>query len=326
MMKRYSHEIFTPGLCNMKTVMITGGAGFIGSHICDRLILMGYQVKCVDNFCNGRIENIEHLLSNKNFELIDCDINVLGSEHFTNVDMVCHQAAIGSVPRSIKEPDLYQESNINGFFHVLDLARKSGIKRFVYASSSSVYGTDTTLPKVEHSTGDGLSPYAVSKQINELQAKNFSLVYGMETVGLRYFNVFGPRQKPDGDYAAVIPKFIKCLLDGISPTINGDGTYARDFTYVDNVVMANVLALEQSLRSNFNVLNIGAGKKTNIADLYRMISENINPEIKATNGPERMGDIPYSYANINLAKEILGYIPITHVTEGLNRTIKYFKE
>ena len=305
--------------------MVTGGAGFIGSHICDRLISTGYQVKCIDNFCNGRIENIEHLLSNENFELIDCDINSLGLRHFARVDMICHQAAIGSVPRSIKEPDLYQESNVNGFFHVLNLARQSGIKRFVYASSSSVYGTDTTLPKVEHSTGNGLSPYAVSKQINELQAKNFSLVYGMETVGLRYFNVFGPRQKPDGDYAAVIPKFIKYLLSGTPPTINGDGTYARDFTYVDNVVMANMLALEQPLQSDFNVLNIGAGKKTSIAELYKMIGEKINPEIKAINGPERKGDIPYSYADVNLAKEILGYIPITNVNEGLNRTIKYFK-
>jgi UDP-N-acetylglucosamine 4-epimerase len=310
----------------MKTVLVTGGAGFIGSHICDRLIRTGYQVRCIDNLSNGSIDNIEHLILNKNFQLIIEDINSLTLSHFEGVDLVCHQAAIGSVPRSIVQPELYQHSNVNGFFHVLNLARLSQIKRVVYASSSSVYGSDVTLPKIEHSTGQGLSPYAISKQINEMQAKNFSLIYEIETVGLRYFNVFGPRQKSDGDYAAVIPKFINYCLNGLVPTINGDGSYARDFTYIDNIVLANILALESKLTSTCNVLNIGAGQKTSINELYSAISKKLNFNVSAIYGPERKGDIPYSFADVRLAKEVLGYIPIINVDSGLNNTIDYFKK
>ena len=257
------------------------------------------------------------------------DINKLTPEllRLFCIDAVCHQAAIGSVPKSIKYPELYQTNNINGFFTILNAAKEAGIKSFVYASSSSIYGSDTTLPKIETNTGKALSPYAATKQVNEIQANTFHTVYGMETIGLRYFNVFGPKQNPDGDYAAVIPKFIKMLMNSEIPTINGDGSYSRDFTYIDNVVHANVLALTYNNITEFGkAVNIGAGSRTSILELFYLISKSLSINVKPNFGDFRKGDIPNSYANISLATQYLGYKPTINLTEGIIKTIQYFNE
>lgn len=311
----------------MKTVLVTGGAGFIGSHLCDRLIELKYNVICVDNLSNGSLNNISHLLNNLQFKFYELDINELDISFFEKhkIELVCHQAAIGSVPRSIISPELYQQSNVDGFFHILNLSRLALVRRIVYASSSSVYGSDTNLPKIETSTGIALSPYAATKQINELYAKTFSGVYGIETVGLRYFNVFGPRQNPNGDYAAVIPKFINQIFANESPTINGDGSYSRDFTYVNNIVDANILALESDLINKHYCFNIGAGGKTSILELFNLISQKINSKIEFTQGKFRKGDIPHSFANISLARNTIGYEPKFDISKGLDETIDYFK-
>jgi UDP-N-acetylglucosamine 4-epimerase len=303
-------------------VLVTGGAGFIGSHICDKLIELNYQVVCVDNLSNGSMDNIKHLLSNSNFKFYELDINELSSAFFKDIDVVCHQAAVGSVPRSIAQPELYQKSNVNGFFNILDKCKERGIK-VIYASSSSVYGDDTTLPKIESSTGKALSPYAATKQINELQAGVFSSVYNMTTIGLRYFNVFGPRQNPNGDYAAVIPKFINLICNNEAPVINGDGSYSRDFTYIDNVVAANILAIESDIETN--VFNIGAGGNTSINLLFDEIKKLLNSELNAAYGPFRKGDIPHSFANIEKAKSLLNYNPSVDILQGLEKTVNYFK-
>jgi len=304
-------------------VLVTGGAGFIGSHICDKLIELNYQVVCVDNLSNGSVHNINHLKSNANFKFYELDINELSSEFFKDIDVVCHQAAIGSVPRSINYPELYQQSNVNGFFNILNNCKEKGIK-VIYASSSSVYGDDITLPKIETSTGKALSPYAATKQINELQAGVFSNVYNMKTIGLRYFNVFGPRQNPNGDYAAVIPKFINLICNKEAPLINGDGLYSRDFTYVDNVVSANILAIESNIETN--VFNIGAGGNTTINLLFEEIKKLLNSDLEAVYGPFRKGDIPHSFANIEKAKSLLNYNPSVNILQGLEKTVKYFKD
>lgn len=303
-------------------VLVTGGAGFIGSHICDKLIELNYQVVCVDNLSNGSMDNIKHLLSNSNFKFYELDINELSSAFFKDIDVVCHQAAVGSVPRSIAQPELYQKSNVNGFFNILDKCKERGIK-VIYASSSSVYGDDTTLPKIESNTGKALSPYAATKQINELQAGVFSSVYNMTTIGLRYFNVFGPRQNPNGDYAAVIPKFINLICNSEAPVINGDGSYSRDFTYIDNVVAANILAIESNIETN--VFNIGAGGNTSINLLFDKIKKLLNSELNAVYGPFRKGDIPHSFANIEKAKSLLNYNPSVDILQGLEKTVNYFK-
>ena len=303
-------------------VLVTGGAGFIGSHICDKLIELNHQVACVDNLSNGSMDNIKHLLSNSNFKFYELDINELSGSFFKDIDVVCHQAAIGSVPRSIAQPELYQKSNVNGFFNILNKCKERGIK-VIYASSSSVYGDDDTLPKIESSTGDALSPYAATKQINELQAGVFSTVYNMTTIGLRYFNVFGPRQNPNGDYAAVIPKFISLICNNERPVINGDGSYSRDFTYIDNVVAANILAIESDIETN--VFNIGAGGNTSIKVLFSEIKQLLKSDIEAEYGPFRKGDIPHSFANIEKAKSLLNYNPSVNILQGLEKTVNYFK-
>lgn len=313
-------------------ILVTGGAGFIGSHICTRLVELGYSVVCIDNLSAGKYENISHLVdysTKSKFRWYQMDINEITPNVLKafQIDAICHQAAIGSVPKSVLYPEIYQENNINGFFNVLNAAKEVGIKRFVYASSSSVYGSDLTLPKIESSTGKALSPYAATKQINEVQANTYHTVYGMETIGLRYFNVFGPKQNPDGDYAAVIPKFIKMLMNSEVPVINGDGSYSRDFTYIDNVVQANVLALTNDNISEFGkAVNIGAGQRTSIMELYNLILNELDLNTLPQKGPFRKGDIPNSFADISLATQYLGYQPTVNIKEGLTKTIQYFNE
>lgn len=313
-------------------ILVTGGAGFIGSHICTRLVELGYSVLCVDNLSSGKYDNIKHLIdysTSSKFGWLEMDINDIDAKLLKafRVDAVCHQAAMGSVPKSILYPELYQTNNINGFFTVLNAAKDAGIKRFVYASSSSVYGSDLTLPKIESNTGKALSPYAATKQINELQANVYHTVYDMETIGLRYFNVFGPKQNPDGDYAAVIPKFIKTMMELNSPVINGDGSYSRDFTYVDNVVQANILALTNENITEFGkAINIGAGKRTSILELFNLINDQLNSNLLPEFGPFRKGDIPNSFADITLANQYIGYQPTVNIKEGLIKTIQYFNE
>ena len=313
-------------------ILVTGGAGFVGSHICTRLVNLGYSVVCIDNLSAGKFENIEHLIDSSvdsKFVWMEMDINDITPTLIQSmqIDMVCHQAAIGSVPKSISYPELYQKNNVEGFFNVLNSARLAGIKRFVYASSSSIYGSDMTLPKIESNVGNALSPYAVTKQINELQAKTYHTVYDMETIGLRYFNVFGPKQNPYGDYAAVIPKFITMLINQETPTINGDGSYSRDFTYIDNVVQANILALTNTDIQEFGkAFNVGAGHRTSIIELYNLIAAELNVDSLPIFGPFRKGDIPNSYADISLTKQYLGYDPIINIKDGLIKTIQYFNE
>lgn len=309
----------------MKKVLVTGGAGFIGSHICHELISKGYSVNCVDNLSSGKIDNIKDLLSNANFKFFHEDILDLNKNHEAyDVNMICHQAAIGSVPRSIVHPDIYQKNNVNAFFHLLEIARNKNIKRFVYASSSSVYGDNSTLPKQENLIGNALSPYAATKRINEVYAKVYNQCYGIETIGLRYFNIFGPKQNPYGDYAAVIPKFIDHIKNDIAPTINGDGLYSRDFTYVDNAVSANILALTTTNELCFGEeFNIAAGEMTTINQLYTYITSIMDSDIKPIYGPFRKGDIPMSVSNIDKAKILLNYNPAINVKLGLEKTIKY---
>lgn len=309
-------------------VLVTGGAGFIGSHICHKLIDLGYEVACVDNLSTGKIENISDLLTLDKFKFYHEDVLELNEFHeaITNVSMICHQAAMGSVPRSIAQPELYHHNNVNMFYHLLEIARIKNIKRFVYASSSSVYGDDKYLPKSEERLGNVLSPYAVTKRINELYAKTYYTCYGMETIGLRYFNVFGPNQNPYGDYAAVIPKFITILLSGQSPIINGDGSYGRDFTYIENAVQANILALTTDNVECFGEeFNIGAGGMTTIKQLYNSIKTITKSTGKAIYGPFRAGDIPMSIASVDKARRLLKYTPTVEISNGLKRTIEYFK-
>jgi len=307
-------------------ILVTGGAGFIGSHICHRLLDLGHSVICIDNLSSGAVDNIRHIFHHPNFKFVHLDVLELtdGSAEL-NVDAICHQAATGSVPKSIINPELYHKNNVDMFYHILELARIKGIKRFVYASSSSVYGDDVSLSKEESSTGNALSPYAATKQINELYARVYKQCYDIETIGLRYFNIFGPRQNPYGDYAAVIPKFIVQLQNNEVPVINGDGSYSRDFTYVDNAVLANVLALTTSDETCFGqAFNIGAGTSTSINELYDLISNLLGSNIQAIHGPTRVGDIPKSLALVDKAHKYLNYHVLVDITNGLRNTINYF--
>lgn len=308
-------------------ILVTGGAGFIGSHICEKLLNLGYSVNCVDNLSNGKMENIENLLEHPKFRFFQKDVLEL-SEHDTEmgVDAICHQAAIGSVPKSILHPDLYQKNNIDAFFHLLEIARIKNIKRFVYASSSSVYGDNSKLPKKEKYIGNALSPYAATKQINEIQAKTYNIVYQLETIGLRYFNVFGPKQNPYGDYAAVVPKFVMEMLNNQSPTINGDGSYGRDFTYIDNVVQANILALTTKNTKCFGEsFNIAFGELTTIKQLFLLIKSIIKSDIEVLHRDFRKGDIPVSVADVSKAKKLLKYKPEINIHEGLENLVKFLK-
>ena len=308
-------------------VLLTGGAGFIGSHLCDYLLENGYEVRVIDNLITGNKKNIEHHFNNKNFDFCYGDITNLETirKVLDGIDIICHQAALGSVPRSVEDPLSSHNANVNGFLNILLAAKEKNIKRIVYASSSSVYGDEQELPKIENKIGKQLSPYAITKYIDELYAKNFTELYNMECIGLRYFNVFGPRQDPNGAYAAVIPKFITSLKNNKQPIINGDGSYSRDFTYVKNVIEANYLALTTTNNKCFGqVFNIGAGGRITILEMFNSIKNILNLDIKPILGENRKGDIPHSNANINKASEFLGYNPKISFNEGIKLTIDYY--
>ena len=315
------------------SVLITGGAGFIGSNLCEMLIEKGYRVVCLDNFATGHRSNIESLINHPQFTLIEGDIRSLETCRVAveGVDFVLHQAALGSVPRSINDPITTNEVNIGGFLNMLVAARDAGVKRFVYAASSSTYGDSTALPKVEEVIGRPLSPYAITKYVNELYADVFSKTYGMECIGLRYFNVFGRRQDPNGAYAAVIPLFVTQLMNHESPRINGAGDFSRDFTYIDNVLQMNWLAMTTTNPEAINtVYNTAVGERNTLLQLVdnlkTILAEN-DPaiaEVEVVHGPERSGDIPHSLASIEKAKRLLGYEPTHKLEEGLREAIKYY--
>jgi UDP-N-acetylglucosamine 4-epimerase len=318
-----------------KKILITGGAGFIGSNLCDYFIERNNHITCLDNFATGKRENIVHLKDNKNFKLFEGDIRDLDTckKASEGIDYILHQAALGSVPRSINDPITTNSVNIDGFLNMLVAARDAKVKRFVYAASSSTYGDSETLPKVEDKIGKPLSPYAVTKYVNELYAHVFGLNYGLECIGLRYFNVYGRRQDPNGAYAAAIPKFCMQLMKHESPVINGDGTYSRDFTYIDNVLQMNELALTTTNpKAIGEVFNTAVGDRTNLNQLLSLLKTNLSkhdPQIANINiihGPERKGDIPHSLASIEKAKTILGYSPSYNLEKGLNEAVEWYWE
>lgn len=316
-----------------KRVLVTGGAGFIGSSICHDLIERGNEVICLDNFATGKRENIHDLKSNPKFRLIDGDIRdpETCNKAVKGVDVVLHQAALGSVPRSIADPATTNAVNINGFLNMLIATRDAGIRRFVYASSSSVYGDSPELPKVEERTGKVLSPYAITKLVNEEYARVFGNLYGMETIGLRYFNVFGRRQDPNGPYAAVIPKFTMAFMKHESPVINGDGSNSRDFTYIDNVVLANNLAATVENSAAYNqAYNVACGDSVNLNEMTSLLRSYLaekDPKIATVNpvhGPNRAGDIPHSMASIGKAVRLIGYKPLVLFGEGLKYAVEWY--
>lgn len=310
------------------TFLITGGAGFIGSNLAEAILEMGYRVRVLDNFSTGKRENIERFKDNPNFLLIEGDIRDIKTceKAIEDVDYVLHQAAWGSVPRSIEMPLIYEEINIKGHLNMMEVARKANVKKFVYASSSSVYGDHPALPKVEGVEGKVLSPYALTKKVNEEYANLYFRLYGLETIGLRYFNVFGRYQDPHGFYAAVIPKFVKMLLNNEAPTINGDGETSRDFTYIDNVIEANLKACLASSEASGRAFNIAYGGRETLNNLYKKLCELLEKEIPANYGPERAGDIRHSNASIENTKKYIGYDPEYNMDKGLELTIEWYKE
>jgi UDP-N-acetylglucosamine 4-epimerase len=313
-----------------RNILITGGCGFIGSNIAEYLLENNASyIRILDNLSTGNKNNIEHLLYKyPNLEFMYGDITNIEvcRKAVSGIDIICHQAAIGSVPRSMLDPLSYHLSNVNGFLNILISAKEAGIKRVVYASSSSVYGDHPVLPKVEENTGNLLSPYAATKKIDEIYGSVFTRCYGMECIGLRYFNVFGRRQDPNGAYAAVIPKFINLMKNGKSPTINGDGNYSRDFTYIDNVIQANVLAMTTTnIKSFGEAFNIGVEGQTTIYELFKIIKDELKLDIEPIFGPNRSGDIPHSNADISKARTILNYNPQILFKEGIIVTINNMK-
>ncbi|MEZ5010023.1 MAG: SDR family oxidoreductase [Chitinophagales bacterium] len=313
-----------------KNYLVTGAAGFIGSHIVEYLLNNGAGlVRVLDNLSNGKIENVEIFKHHANYEFIEGDITNLDTclKACEGMDYVCHQAAVGSVPRSIANPMATTHSNVDGFVNMAFAAKENGIKRFVYASSSSVYGDEKTLPKKEDKVGNPMSPYAVSKKTNELYANVFADVYGMEFVGLRYFNVFGPRQDPYGQYAAVMPLFIKAILNNETVFVDGDGEQTRDFTFVDNAVQANIKALTTSNPNALNqVYNVAVGENFSVNYMFKFIREYLNIANEPVHRDPRAGDIRDSLADISKAKNLLGYDPKFSFEDGLPLTIEYFKE
>lgn len=306
--------------------LVTGGAGFIGSNLCEAILGLGFKVKCLDNLSTGFLDNIAPFLSNENFEFINGDIRDLETckKACNAVDYVLHQAAWGSVPRSIEFPLLYEEINIKGTLNMLEAARQSNVKKFVYASSSSVYGDDTNLPKIEGREGNLLSPYALTKRVNEEYAKLYSRLYGLETIGLRYFNVFGKKQNPDGDYAAVIPKFIKLLLNDQRPVINGDGMQSRDFTYIENVIEANLKSCMSNSSVSGDVFNVASGGREYLIDVYYSLAALLNKKIDPLFGPQRRGDIRDSNADLSKAKQLMNYDPQWDFKSGIKDAIKWY--
>jgi UDP-N-acetylglucosamine 4-epimerase len=310
------------------SILVTGGAGFIGSHLCEFLVKQGAKkVVALDDLSTGFEKNIQHLFNSPNFQFIKGSITdyQVCKNACQGINVILHHAALGSVPRSIENPIATNEVNVSGFVNMLFAAKECGVQKFIYASSSSVYGDDQTFPKTESKTGNLLSPYAVSKYANEKYAAVFSNLYGLKTVGFRYFNVFGERQNPNGAYAAVIPKFISSLINAQAPTIYGSGNNTRDFTYVANVVRANQLAIVNDRLPASTVINIACGGTISVNEIYKNVSNLLGKShISAIYEPERKGEIKDSYANINLAKELISYEPIVSVIEGLHNTVKCF--
>jgi UDP-N-acetylglucosamine 4-epimerase len=316
-------------------VLVTGGAGFIGSNLIESLLESENYVVCLDNFSTGKRANLKSFASNSNFKLIEGDIRNFDDclKAVDGMRFVFHQAALGSVPRSIKDPVSTTDVNIGGFVKMLYASKEAGIKRFIYAASSSTYGNHPGLPKVEDKIGTPLSPYGITKYVDELYASNFAQIYGIDVIGLRYFNVFGRRQDPDGAYAAVIPKFVKMLMNHEAPQINGDGNFSRDFTYIDNVIQANHLAAVVEDKKAVNqVYNVAHGERTTLNQLFERIREiagRFDKEILSIDpvyGPERAGDIPHSQASIEKAKGLLGYSPVKNVVEGLEEAVEWFRK
>lgn len=308
--------------------LVTGGAGFIGSNLCEALLSMGYRVRCLDNLSTGKQENVDMFAGEANYEFIKGDIRDLDTcmKACEGVDFVLHQAAWGSVPRSIAMPLLYEEINIRGALNMMEAARQQGVKKFVYASSSSVYGDHPALPKKEGVEGNLLAPYALTKRVDEEYAKLYTRLYGLDTYGMRYFNVFGRRQDPNGAYAAVIPKFLKMLLAGEAPTINGDGRQSRDFTYIDNVIEANLKACLAPHEAAGNAFNIAYGGREYLIDVYHSLCEALGTDIEPNFGPDRAGDIKHSNADISKAKTMLGYDPEYSFASGIALAIEWYKE
>jgi len=308
--------------------LVTGGAGFIGSNLCEALLNKGYRVRCLDDLSTGKKLNVDLFINNQNYTFIKGDIRDLDTciSACKDVDYVLHQAAWGSVPRSIEMPLLYEEINIKGTLNMLEAARQNGVKKFVYASSSSVYGDEPNLPKTEGREGNLLSPYAVTKRVDEEYAKLYSKLYGLDTYGLRYFNVFGKRQDPEGAYAAVIPKFIKQLLNNEQPTINGDGKHSRDFTYIENVIEANLKACKASHEVAGQAFNIAYGSREYLIDIYNELCRILEKDIKPIFGQERNGDIKHSNADISKAKNLLGYNPDWSFEKGIEAAISWYKD
>ena len=315
-----------------KNILITGGAGFIGSNLCE-YFLTHNKVVCLDNFSTGYRHNIQPFLSNKNFTLIEGDIRNFETceKAVSGIDFVLHHAALGSVPRSIKDPQTTNEVNISGFLNILLASQNANVQRFIYAASSSTYGDSSQLPKVEEVIGKPLSPYAVTKYVNELYADVFSKTYGIETIGLRYFNVFGRNQDPNGAYAAVIPKFVAQLIKHESPVINGDGNFSRDFTYIDNVIHMNELAMLTENKEALNTIyNTAYGERTTLNELVNSLKcflseyDNQIKNVAIINGENRVGDIPHSLASIEKAKKLLHYMPKFSIQDGLKETVKWY--
>lgn len=308
--------------------LVTGGAGFIGSNLCEAILKMGYKVKCLDDLSTGKQANVDLFLDNPNYTFIKGDIKDLDTcmAACESVDYVLNQAAWGSVPRSIEMPLFYEKNNIMGTLNMMEAARQQGVKKFVYASSSSVYGDHPVLPKKEGQEGNLLSPYALTKRVDEEFAKLYTRLYGLDTYGMRYFNVFGRRQDPDGAYAAVIPKFIKMLMNGETPTINGDGMQSRDFTYIENVIEANLKACLAPHEAAGNAFNIAYGGREYLIDIYHSLTRALGKDIEPNFGPDRAGDIKHSNADISKAREMLGYDPDYDFDSGLKLAIDWYVE
>lgn len=320
----YRHLIFPKG----SSFLVTGGAGFIGSNICEAVLGMGYKVRCLDDLSTGKQANVDLFVNDANYEFVKGDIKDIDTcmKACEGIDYVLNEAAWGSVPRSIEMPLFYCANNIQGTLNMMEAARRNNVKTFVYASSSSVYGDEVHLPKTEGVEGNLLSPYALTKRCDEEWAKQYTKHYGLKTIGLRYFNVFGRRQDPNGVYAAVIPKFIKMLLNDNQPTINGDGKQSRDFTYIENVVEANLKACLAPDDASGEVFNVAYGGREYLLDIYYDIAKALNRNIEPNFGPDRKGDIKHSNADISKARSVLGYDPDYDFAKGLSESITWYKD
>lgn len=320
----YKHLRFPEG----SLFLVTGGAGFIGSNLCEAILNMGYRVRCLDDLSTGKEKNVELFAENPDYEFIKGDIKDADTcmRACRGADYVLNQAAWGSVPRSLEMPLFYCKNNIEGTLNMLEAARQNGVRKFVYASSSSVYGDEPHLPKTEGREGNLLSPYALTKRCDEEWAKLYTMHYGLDTYGLRYFNVFGRRQDPEGAYAAVIPKFIRQLMNGEVPTINGDGMQSRDFTYIENVIEANLKACLAPHEAAGQAFNIAFGGREYLIDIYHALAKALGKETEPHFGPDRKGDIRHSNADISKAKKLLGYAPDYDFAKGLNEVIEWYRE